>query len=185
MSAGVDTSSNNDKKGGKVRSKKMDVRVDMAPMCDLGFLLITFFMFTTTFSKPNIMKLNMPPKLTKEQLNKIEPSDVKLSNSFSIIIGGKDKIFWHQQDEEGLNSNTLNETDYSREGLRQQILLAHKGAADPSAFTVLIKPTDSSNYKNLVNVLDEMAITKSERYGIVKVTSWEGKVYNEKMANIK
>ena len=185
MSAGVDTSSNNNKKGGKVRSKKMDVRVDMAPMCDLGFLLITFFMFTTTFSKPNIMKLNMPPKLTKEQQQNVETPDVKLSNSFSIIIGGKDRIFWHQEVQEGLNVNTLNETDYSKDGLRQQILLAHKGAADPDKFTVLIKPTDSCSYKNLVNVLDEMAITKSERYGIVKVTPWEGKVYNEKMANVK
>ncbi|MDR3272579.1 MAG: biopolymer transporter ExbD [Flavobacteriaceae bacterium] len=185
MSAGVDTSSGNDKKGKKVRSKKMSVNVDMAPMCDLGFLLITFFMFTTTFSKPNIMKLNMPPKLSAEELAKLPEQDVKQSNSLTIVIGSKDKIYWHQELEETLTSNNLNETNYSKEGLRKEILTAQKRALDPKMFTVLIKPTDSSNYRNLVDVLDEMAITKSERYGIVKITPWEKKVYDEKTVNVK
>src|SRR5690606_13357911 len=89
--------------GGKVRIKKASTRVDMAPMCDLGFLLITFFMFTTTFSKPNVMSLNMPPKIDKDV--PIDQPEIDLTNSISIILGGDDRIFWHQQDKTTLTAD--------------------------------------------------------------------------------
>lgn len=179
MSAGVDTSSGKGKGGGKVRSKKMSINVDMAPMCDLGFLLITFFMFTTTFSKPNIMHLNMPPKV------EIPPKDIpeiKIKNSFTIILGKKDKVFWHQQELKDLSPSNLIETNYSKEGIRKEILRAQK-EADPDKFTIIIKPTDDSNYKNLVDILDEMEITNSTRYGIKDLSSIEKSVYIEKVKN--
>ncbi len=164
--------------GGKVRVKKASTRVDMAPMVDLGFLLITFFMFTTTFSKPNTMSLNMPPKIDKDV--KVETPEIDLTNSISIILGGDDRIFWHQQDKTTLTPDQLKETDYSKDGLRKEILLAKDRARKPELFTVIIKPTDDSTYENLVNTLDEMEITESGKYGIVDVSDDEVKVYREK-----
>lgn len=104
-------------KGGKVRSKKQNTRVDMTPMVDLGFLLITFFMFTTTFSKPNVMDLGLPAKPKENQ--KPPDTEIKLSNSISIIIGKDNKIFYHQQDQQGLNDQTLVETNFDREGIEK------------------------------------------------------------------
>ena len=72
-------------KGGKVRSKKQSTRVDMTPMVDLGFLLITFFMFTTTFTKPNIMDLGLPAKPKPNE--KVQTPEIDLSNSITFIIG--------------------------------------------------------------------------------------------------
>lgn len=173
-------SNNSGQKGSKkVRVKKQSTHVDMTPLADLGFLLITFFMFTTTFSKPNVMGLNMPPKTPPDEINTEKP-EIDLSNSISIIIGGENKLYWHQQDQLELTSETLNETDYSKEGLRTDILTARHRAKDEEKFTVIIKPTDDSTYENLVNVLDEMEITQSTRYGIVDPSPNELSVYQQK-----
>lgn len=166
------------RKDKKVRAKKASTRVDMTPLADLGFLLITFFMFTTTFSKPNVMGLNMPPKDPNKEVKNDDQIDVK--NSISIILGGDNSIYWHQQDKLELTPETLIETNYSKEGIRKEILTAKQGALKPDNFTVIIKPTDDSTYENLVNVLDEMEITQSERYGIVDIAPIEVKVYEEK-----
>lgn len=163
---------------GKVRAKKASTKVDMTPLADLGFLLITFFMFTTTFSKPNVMSLNMPPKTPKDQ-PQIE-REIDLSNSISIILGGDDKLYWHQQDKTKLTAEELHETTYTKEGIRNDILAARQRAKNPDNFTVIIKPHDDSTYENLVNILDEMEITESQRYGIVDISPNEIKVYEEK-----
>lgn len=166
-------------KEGKVRSKKQSTRVDMTPMVDLGFLLITFFMFTTTFSKPNVMDLGLPAKPKDNQ--KAPETEIKLSNSISILLGKDNRVFWHQQDQTGLNEATLNETTMDREGLRKVIEQAKNRAADQSKFTVIIKPTDDAVYKNFVDVLDEMAVTKNEQYGVTDIKAWEKPIYEAKV----
>lgn len=167
------------RKDKKVRSKKASTRVDMTPLADLGFLLITFFMFTTTFSKPNVMGLNMPPKIDKP-IDDTPPVDINVKNSITIIIGGEDKIYWHQQEKGHLDVTNLIETEYTKDGIRNDIRAAKERAPEKEKFTVIIKPTDDSTYENLVNVLDEMEITESERYGIVDITEDEVTVYKQK-----
>ena len=166
-------------KGGKVRSKKQVPHVDLTPMVDLAFLLITFFMLVTTFNKPNVMDLGLPakPKDPKQQPD----TEIKLSNSISLIIGKDNKIFYHQQDQAGLNDQTLLETNFDRDGIRQVVEQAKARAANKDLFTVIIKPTDDAIYKNFVDMLDEMAITKNERYGVTDVKPWELAIYKRKV----
>ncbi|MHA6696440.1 ExbD/TolR family protein [Chryseobacterium sp. A301] len=166
-------------KGGKVRSKKQPPHVDLTPMVDLAFLLITFFMLVTTFNKPNVMDLGLPAKPKEDQ--KSPDTEIKLSNSISIIIGKDNRIFYHQQDQAGLNASTLFETTLDREGIRKVIQQAKAGAEDETKFTVIIKPTDEALYKNFVDMLDEMAITKSEQYGITDIRSYEQAIYDQKV----
>ena len=169
-------------KGGKVRSKKNNPAVDMTPMVDLNFLLLMFFMFTSTFSKPNVMDLGLPAK-PKDDTQKPPPTEIKLSNSISVLLGKDNKIFWHQQDNTSLTDQTLNETTFDREGIRKVIEQAKAGAADKTKFTVIIKPTDDAVYKNFVDILDEMAITKSEQYGVTDLKPWEKAIYERKAGN--
>ena len=78
------------KKGGKKRSKKASTKIDMTPMVDLGFLLITFFMLTTTLAKPVVMQLNMPDKTEKD-----EKSQVKMSETLTVIPDST-KVYYYQ-----------------------------------------------------------------------------------------
>lgn len=167
-------------KGGKVRSKKQNTRVDMTPMVDLGFLLITFFMFTTTFSKPNVMNLGLPAK-PDPNAPKPPPTEIKLSNSISLILGKDHRVFYHQEDKTGLNDQTLMETTFDRKGITNVIEKAHRNAADGEKFTVIIKPTDDAAYSDFVNVLDEMEVTKTEHYGVTDIKDWEVPVYKNKV----
>lgn len=120
-------------KGGKVRSKKQSTRVDMTPMVDLGFLLITFFMFTTTFSKPNVMDLGLPAK-PKDEVKKPITDEIDVTNSITFIIGKNNKLFWHQQAAGDLTVDNLNETSYDPDGVAKVIDQAKKRAKKTGKF---------------------------------------------------
>jgi biopolymer transport protein ExbD len=165
-----------EKQGGSKQRKKL-IRVDMTPMVDLGFLLITFFMFTTNFTKPNAMDLGLPAK----DPNPIprHPIDIDVNNQITFILGKDNRVFYHQQAKEDLNSGNLKETDFSGIKISKIISEAHKNAPKPEIFTVIVKPTDEANYKNFVDILDNIAISKKERYGITDIKPWENKIYEE------
>lgn len=136
--------------------------VDMTPMVDLGFLLITFFMLTTTFSKPQAMEVNMPDK--SEEQKEEEKMAVKESNALTILIGKNDDLFWYQ----GLNDPELVKTDYSESGIRKT-LLSKKREIGKDMF-ILIKAMDQSKYVHMVDMLDEMAICTIPTYAIVDIS---------------
>jgi len=182
------------KKGKKVRSKKMSTRVDLTPMVDLGFLLITFFMLTTTLAKPQIMALVMPDKDIKE--DQAEP--VKESKVLTLLLGANDKVYWY----EGITDAKLDSTDYSAEGMRKVILdkmekvkaqwdlqdyedFKTKEPRKGSFINVIIKPTKEARYKNLVDALDEMSITKVRYYVILDISKLEEDFIKNPAAGLK
>lgn len=144
-------------KGGKIRSKKSSTKIDMTPMVDLAFLLITFFMLATTLTKPQAMQLNMPD-------NTGETNPIGNTRSITVILGEKNKLYFIRD----IVNPQVTETNYSTSGIRK--LLNDGNAAYPGKFTVLIKPMAKSNYKNMVDVLDEMEITNS-RFSVVEPTA--------------
>jgi len=150
-------------KAEKARQKiaKKEVDIDMNPMVDLAFLLLTFFMLTTTFQRPQAMELVMPAKPDKEAV--IQEQPIKESRALSIYLGNENKIFWFV----GLTNPVLETSDYSRNGIRKILLQKNKEIQD---VVVLIKPSELSNYQNLVDILDEMAITGIQRYAIIDPT---------------
>jgi len=148
-------------------------RVDMTPMVDLGFLLITFFMFTTSFSSPNMMQLNMPDINGK-------PPEIAETNTLNLILGKDDRIFWHQKNYKILNADHLQQVSYGKE-LRQLILQKRRTAIKADYFTVIIHPTDEANYKNAVDILDEMAILNQQRYVLSDIIPREKAAYEAKI----
>jgi len=161
-------------KQGAGKQRKKPIRVDMTPMVDLGFLLITFFMFTTNFTKPNVMDLGLPAKGPQPPHNV-----VKDKNQVTFILGKDNRVFYHQSNKEDLNKNNLKETDFSGINITKIISEAYEHAPVKENFTIIIEPTDDANYKNFVDVLDNVAISKKERYGVTDIKPWEKKVYEE------
>lgn len=158
--------------GGK--SKRKTIKVDMTPMVDLNFLLLMFFMFTASFSKPNVMDLGLPAKGPTAPTNVVNDK-----NQVTFILGKDNRVFYHQSNANELNVGNLKETDFSGVKISNIISEAYKKAPNPENFTIIVKSTDEANYKNFVDVIDNIAISKKERYGITDIKPWEKKVYNE------
>lgn len=165
-----------EKQGGSKQRKKL-IRVDMTPMVDLGFLLITFFMFTTNFTKPNVMDLGLPAKNPHPPT--INDVVIDQKNQITFILGKDNRVFYHQSSKEELNKNNLKETNFSGINISKIISEAYNNAPNKGKFTIIVEPTDDANYKNFVDVLDNIAISKKERYGVTDIKPWEKKVYEE------
>jgi|SRR6478609_997649 len=156
------------KKGGKIRSKKSSTRIDMTPMVDLAFLLLTFFILTTTLSKPQTMEITMPEKPKPDD----KPPEVNEKKVLTLVLGANDKVYWYV----GITEPEAKKVDFSKDGVRK-VLIEKK--AEIRDLIVLIKAMDDSKYKNMVDILDEITITSIQRYAIVDITSADKEIVRQ------
>ncbi|MGB8194462.1 MAG: biopolymer transporter ExbD [Chitinophagaceae bacterium] len=154
------------KKGpGVKKQKKLSTRVDLTPMVDLGFLLITFFIFTTTMSQPTAMQLFLPKDTDKPE----EQNKVKASGALTIMLGANDVIYYYEGE---LQPNGTNFKTTTFKEVRN-VIMDKKKATDPKDFMVVIKPDNEATYKNTVDILDEMTINDVKRYAMVDIAPVE------------
>lgn len=148
------------KKGpGVKKAKKLSTRVDLTPMVDLGFLLITFFIFTTTMSQPTAMKLFLPKDTEKPE----EQNKIKESGALTIMLSKNNAVYYYEGtlDPTGKNFQSTNFKQI------RDIIINKKRSTNPEDFVVVIKPGPESTYKNTVDILDEMTINEVKRYAMV------------------
>jgi biopolymer transport protein ExbD len=165
--AEMDTSSGGGhKKGpGVKKGKKLSTRVDLTPMVDLGFLLITFFIFTTTMSQPTAMKLFLPKDADKpEDQNKAKESGV-----ITILLGKDNNVFYYEGQ---LKVDGSNFKSSSFKEIRT-VLIDKKRNTSEKDLVVILKPSSECNYKNVIDILDEMAINVLKRYALVDISEDE------------
>jgi biopolymer transport protein ExbD len=162
--AELDTSGGGKHKGGKVRTKKKNTRVDLTAMVDLAFLLITFFILTTTLSKPKAMELVMPDKSdTTKQL------PVPETRTMTLLLGKNDKLEWFVG-QPGKTKPAI--IGYGPSELRKTLIDQNKIIKDSHGgqpMIVIVSPSDKSTYKNVVTVMDELNIVDIEQRAIVKI----------------
>ncbi|MFN8397872.1 MAG: biopolymer transporter ExbD [Bacteroidia bacterium] len=162
---------------GAPKQKKKSTRIDMTAMVDVAFLLLTFFILTTTLATPQALELIKPPKLDNPE----DQLEVAESKVMTIILGEKDKVYYYL----GVTEPKVLTTDFSAEGVRKEIVnhlnrfpnRCPKGATaddikksrcwDP---IIVLKPNKSCRYKNMVDILDEMRINKVLKYALAEVT---------------
>jgi biopolymer transport protein ExbD len=166
-----------DEKGKKVRSKKQNSKVDLTAMVDLAFLLITFFMLTTSLSKPQSMDLSMPDTKSKVELK------IADARTLTVLIGENNKIMTYMG-QFAAPIEAPSATTFGKEGIRKILLAKVKSVPivmqdAKKGLIVIIKATKKSNYKNIVDILDEMAIAKVKTYAIVKIEKAEEALLKE------
>lgn len=187
--AELDTSgSGQHKKGpGVKKSKKLSTRIDLTPMVDLGFLLITFFMYTTTLAQPKTMEIQLPfkPALPGQE------TEVKENTALTILISKDHFVYTYEgKGDDPRMPPVLNPVRISKstEPLREVILakkasidrLKATGALRPSdEIVVLIKPDSSGTFKDLVDVFDEMTVSDVKIYPKADITAREQELISQ------
>lgn len=154
-------------------NKKQILRIDMTPMVDLGFLLITFFVFTTTISTPTVTDLYMP----KDPNNNKDSTKLINDLALTLLLDDDNRVYYYNGIfNDAVIENKIFETNYSvYEGIgkvirqkQKDIDASGKFADGRKGLMLLIKPTSKSVYKNVIDALDEAVINDVKKYAIVE-----------------
>ena len=149
--AALDSTSNM----GTTKRKRSAPRIDMTPMVDLAFLLLTFFVMTTTLNKSYMLELQQPvPDETGKH------RDIRAEQVLNIVLGKNNEVYWYM----GMPGNKASRTDFSSAGVRK--LLTQKNQEIKKLF-VFIKASDQSRYQNTIDMLDEITITRIANFSMV------------------
>lgn len=165
------------KKKGKARKPKKRPRIDMTPMVDLGFLLLTFFVLTTTMSTPNTMPVVVPPKITEK--DEVEPPKIAEGKVITLLVA-RGKIYYYT----GIENPEMRVTDFSpKTGIRKVLLDRRREVAQrygkEDELIVIIKMMEEAQYKDFVDILDEMSIIQQKKYALVDITPEEKDLVEE------
>ncbi len=159
-------------RGEKKRSNKRSTRVDLTPMVDLGFLLLTFFVFTSRLSEAKAMDLLMPYNKT------IDRNEVCESCVLTVVLDKDNRIKYYEGD---IESNPLvKETGFAAGEIRTVLMRKKadvekiRGSGDQ--FILIIKPSAASNFKNFVDITDEVTICQIKRYYIDELKEADKKI---------
>lgn len=194
----IDSGGGGGKGKGKKRAKKHGARIDMTPMVDLGFLLLTFFVLTSQFSKPKTMEINMPvePK-DKKNTTKVDSSTAMTM----LLTENEEKIYYYY----GMfkpETSILKTTDFSKDGIRKVMMkrnekvikqvselkeklsrgeiadttykrLAIGFKGDKKAVFVIVKADEKAKYKSVIDVIDELNVADVGKYALVDISPAE------------
>ena len=195
----------------KKRAKKLSTRIDMTPMVDLAFLLLTFFVMTSTFNKAKTMEINFPaePKVDEERQ--------KVNNALTFIMSKENSIYYYYgeffpaNNKDGKPATELTKTDFSKDGLHKLLLDRNKSTVEEinklsdqlkkgeiadttykrkaifakgnkAALTVLIKADDKAVYKNVIDLIDEFNICNVGKYAVTDIMMSELTLLNQATA---
>lgn len=136
-----------------LRNKKQLPKVDLTAMVDLAFLLITFFMLTTTLNKPVAMDIAKP-----DESNELAQLEMPASRTMTILLGKNNKVVWYMG-VAGDNQPTIENYKQVRQSILNNKLRLASGNGDKKSLIVIIKPTSGATYKNFVDIMDEIKIT--------------------------
>jgi biopolymer transport protein ExbD len=162
--ADIEIKNKKEKRSSKSISKKL-TRIDLTPMVDLGFLLITFFVFTTTMAKATVMEIKSP-------YDAVAADEICNSCVLTVLLDKNDVIYYY---EGNFENAALHKAGYGsiRDIIQQKKKAFQLTQRDKSQFTLIIKSADSSSFRNFVDMADEVTINNTGRYYLDELTAGE------------
>jgi biopolymer transport protein ExbD len=140
------------------QTKRIGFKLDMTPMVDVAFLLLTFFMLTTTFAKSNTMEINIPPEVGEVSIAE--------RNVMTLRIPGDDFAYW-SLGEEAPRREPLYEKDGSQSSLSHELRdLLRLRTAENKKLVIVVKISEKAKYKALVDIIDELNLLKIDRFSL-------------------
>ncbi len=193
----------------KKKAKKGNVHLDMTPMVDLAFLLLTFFILATSLSKPKTMEIIYP----KEVEDTDETTKVDDALATTVLVGEEDEHVFYYTGVFKPDSTVLIHTDYSKEGIRKVLLDRNKRindqvtalkeqltnkiindttyqvayskiVGDSLAPFVIVKTIPTSKFRNVVNVMDELNITNIKKRAIIDMGDSENIAMRQRIVEL-
>jgi biopolymer transport protein ExbD len=152
--AGVDTGGperGRKKKSKRKAKKRINIRIDMTPMVDVAFLLLTFFMLTTVFRKPQTLEINLPPNETRVEIAE--------TNLMTLRVDGQENVYWN------LGIEKPNKIKF---GDLKNFLAAKE--KENNSLVVLVKIDKKGKYHDLVDIIDILNQVNLTRFSIAPVT---------------
>lgn len=140
------------------KSKRIGIRIDMTPLVDVAFLLLTFFMLTTSMNRPQTMEINLPP----DEKAKVEIAE---SNLLTLRVDEKGEMFWN------IGMEAPAKIEFAK--LRQ--FIKERGQAN-SKLVTLIKIDPRAKYEMMVNIIDELNQADMQRFSIARMDETDKKV---------
>jgi len=152
------------KHGGKRKKKRVGVRIDMTPMVDVAFLLLTFFMLTTTMNKPQTMEINLPPGG--------QTAEVAESNLLTLRVTDDFRIFWNIGTSKPV---AVDGSDKKAKLIALGKLLKEQNSANPKLIT-LVKVDGKAKYIDMVDVMDELNLNNINRFSLAPMVEDDKKI---------
>ena len=159
---------NTNKKQAFYKTKKASLRVDLTPMVDLGFLLISFFIFTTTLAKPEAMNLNIP-----DDNNIKDSSFAPVSKTLNLILGANNNVYYYEGDSLNQIKNIGAKASDLRNIIIKKKIKLKKYFGSDTSLIVLIKPTKDATYANVINAFNEMLINECKNLCVNGCYQWK------------
>ncbi|MCG8342392.1 MAG: biopolymer transporter ExbD [Chlorobiales bacterium] len=165
---GLVDSPNGEQRGRKTKRKRKRIgfHIDMTPMVDVAFLLLTFFMLTTTFGRANTMEINIPP----------ENSEVKIAETnvmtFRIVPDGY--VYWSIGEAAPRKQRLYDEENAMALGREIRQMLQQQTEAN-SKLVIVVKISDKAKYKYLIDLIDEFNLMKIDRFSLDDFTEADAK----------
>lgn len=150
--ADVQVAETRQKKGGRKKKRRLAIHIDMTPMVDVSLLLLTFFMLTTAFNRPQAMEINLPPSDTKVE--------IAASNLMTLLVTQDGSIYWE------IGTTPPKKVAWGKD-FRKLIIDENKAN---TRLVTLIKVDRKAKYQDMINILDELNVDNVTRFSLAPMT---------------